>query len=202
MEIIPQRVCGICNTAYPETPEHFPVNKNSKGGLLGWCRNCRRAYNRDRYRLYDSIRHKRQSWTEKRSRTSKACSACGETKPLSAFVTDQRKSDGRDSRCKICFEKAKSARLGRGGPRCVPGFVYVIRVGDFCKIGLSANPKSRIASLQISTPTPLEVVCILPTKDMIALEKELHQKYVHAHERGEWFDLSESDVEQIRHMNE
>jgi WhiB family redox-sensing transcriptional regulator len=33
---------------------------------------------------------------------SKPCNACGETKPLTAFYTDKRATDGRQGRCKAC----------------------------------------------------------------------------------------------------
>lgn len=36
------------------------------------------------------------------SEPSKACSMCGEVKPLSSFSTDRRRKDGRQARCLVC----------------------------------------------------------------------------------------------------
>lgn len=46
----------------------------------------------------------------------KLCSGCGETKPLSDFYKDRSKSDGHQSRCKLCSRRSTKeykARVGK-----------------------------------------------------------------------------------------
>ena len=42
--------------------------------------------------------------------TSKACSRCGQTKPLEEFPIDNRRLDGRKSRCRACQNLYDRAR--------------------------------------------------------------------------------------------
>lgn len=47
----------------------------------------------------------------RRRRGGKACSRCGEAKPLSAFGPDDRNPDGKDGRCRACSSELR--RLSR-----------------------------------------------------------------------------------------
>src|SRR5215472_5187265 len=40
----------------------------------------------------------------------KSCTGCGEMKPLGDYSTDKRRADGRQSRCKACFNADRRAR--------------------------------------------------------------------------------------------
>lgn len=60
------------------------------------------------------------------------------------------------------------------------------------KIGKSINPRRREKTLLSDSPViTLFAVC---ERD---IEKELHSKYAAKRVRGEWFDLTQSDIEQI-----
>ena len=48
------------------------------------------------------VRRRAQTAQPEAPEGSKACSTCGQTKPLTAFYTDQRNRDGRQGRCKAC----------------------------------------------------------------------------------------------------
>lgn len=54
-----------------------------------------------------------------------------------------------------------------------------------CKIGFSSNPEKRLAQLQTGNPFPLQIKAII--EGDIALEKELHKKFSHLSQSGEWF---------------
>jgi hypothetical protein len=78
------------------------------------------------------------------------------------------------------------------------GFVYVIQCGESFKIGLTNNPTKRLRVLSVKAPFPLTVHLLIPTNNMEALEGELHTFFAHKHRRGEWFDLTEEDIEILR----
>lgn len=75
--------------------------------------------------------------------------------------------------------------------------VYLIRAGDtdHYKIGISNRIKTRLETLQIGSPLPLEPIatCSLPNRDMAqAVECELHQTLSDFKISGEWYSLNES----------
>lgn len=62
----------------------------------------------------------------------------------------------------------------------------------YTKIGASINPKIRERTLQSEKPTiTLFAIC----EDMI--ESELHMKFYEKQIRGEWFDLSKKDIDNL-----
>jgi hypothetical protein len=77
--------------------------------------------------------------------------------------------------------------------------VYIIRdkkVG-YTKIGHGLRPPDRLKRHQTGNPYPLEILFTFPGGEQT--ERALHQKFFHKQELGEWFDLSDEDIEWIRH---
>lgn len=78
-------------------------------------------------------------------------------------------------------------------------FIYVIGHGVLpnavqppIKIGLSANPRGRLSSLNTASACPLVFVCKLQVgKRVMAerMERELHQLFAKHRKNGEWFDV-------------
>jgi hypothetical protein len=66
-------------------------------------------------------------------------------------------------------------------------WVYFIQdvQADAIKIGFSKNVSNRVAALQTSTTSPLKLLVCVPGGRKT--EKELHEKFVQFHIRGEWF---------------
>ncbi|UII80069.1 GIY-YIG nuclease family protein [Flagellimonas sp. CMM7] len=62
----------------------------------------------------------------------------------------------------------------------------------FCKIGISKDPKRRETTLQSQKPD----ITLYATSDN-KVEKTLHIKYDSKRVRGEWFNLSGQDIEDI-----
>jgi len=60
------------------------------------------------------------------------------------------------------------------------------------KIGRSTNPVYREKTLQSDNPM---ITKIHSSRAPISYEKELHDIFAHKRVRGEWFDLTEDDVE-------
>ena len=81
-------------------------------------------------------------------------------------------------------------------------FVYLMidTTNNFYKIGISNNPRYREHTLQSDKPT-IELLSAkeYPTRTIAeAIEVALHKAYGEKRIRGEWFNLSEEDVEYIK----
>lgn len=82
------------------------------------------------------------------------------------------------------------------------GFVYVIYLDDsagerFYKIGMSETFSSRFSAHQCASPFQICVACAYFVGNMRMEERELHREFSSRHVRGEWFRLSDSDIESI-----
>lgn len=78
------------------------------------------------------------------------------------------------------------------------GYTYVIRgTGTgLHKIGRTTTaPLERLQKLQTGSPVALELVVVL---DHVRWEAVLHHHYRDQRRQGEWFELDERDIEQIR----
>lgn len=88
-------------------------------------------------------------------------------------------------------ETAESAPVGKGVA------LYAIRLNDTVKIGLSANPKQRMADLQFATSGHLELAKTWRFHNRLAAyraEKVMHELFAHVRLNGEWF---EADIDQV-----
>lgn len=72
-------------------------------------------------------------------------------------------------------------------------FTYLIEDtrNGMMKIGKSKNPERREKTLQSEAPS-VELRIAVPTEN--DFESELHGEFEHLRQRGEWFDLSSSDI--------
>lgn len=71
-------------------------------------------------------------------------------------------------------------------------YVYVLRTGEYYKVGMTKDVQARIAGLQTSNPKKIELVGSRLVRDAHALEVILH-RYLTDHKAGggtEWFKLS------------
>ena len=76
--------------------------------------------------------------------------------------------------------------------------VYLIKCANFYKIGISGKPKSRLKGLQTSNPIPLSLVALSTEYEPESLEKHLHEKFADVNSSGEWFELKESHLKELR----
>lgn len=79
-----------------------------------------------------------------------------------------------------------------------PGFVYVCKTPNKpgYKIGLSADTDARMKGLGRAT-----LLHLIPTNDMIQTEQNLHQRFNDKRLDGEYFDLTDKDIQEILSMN-
>lgn len=83
-----------------------------------------------------------------------------------------------------------------------PGFVYVVTDGELHKIGISKDVNKRIKSLQNANGREVNLCCAYWVGDAPVIEADIHAKYREHRQKGEWFDLNESQVREIAEMLE
>ena len=76
-----------------------------------------------------------------------------------------------------------------------PRSVYLLKIALIYKIGLSFDPASRVRAMQL--PDRPDWVRVYESVRAEELEKVLHQRYKAKRKYGEWFELSEEEVEDL-----
>ena len=74
---------------------------------------------------------------------------------------------------------------------CKEGYVYIMRIHDLCKIGISVNPVRRERQMNSHSPYKVEegfVSCWFD--DAKKYESILHRKYIKNNDHGEWFKIN------------
>ena len=81
------------------------------------------------------------------------------------------------------------------------GYVYVISMMDFYKIGCSKDIYKRLAQLDVG-PHPCRIEYYIPTEDMYGLERELHERFSEKKFRNEWFRLNDKELRFIADIDD
>lgn len=84
------------------------------------------------------------------------------------------------------------------------GYVYLIHDDELSgryKIGYTNHPRRRFKEFYTATSVKTKVVHVIETYDAPALERMLHQRYAGNRKKGEWFDLSATEVKEIRNWD-
>lgn len=76
-------------------------------------------------------------------------------------------------------------------------YLYIVKSKGFHKIGITQDFKARLGQLQTANPFKIEGVCLFEFGDALPIERSLHQKYASKRASGEWFSLSDADIEDI-----
>ena len=82
------------------------------------------------------------------------------------------------------------------------GYVYLLEYNNLYKIGCSKNIDKRLHDLEKNTPHKINLIHSIKTDNKYKLENELHQKYKDKRSKGEWFSLSDSDIQNIKNIGE
>jgi len=76
--------------------------------------------------------------------------------------------------------------------------IYLISDGRRTKIGISIDPPTRMAFLQVGASDELTLLHSWP--GTYEMETEIQDRYAHKHWRGEWYNLSEEDIRVISRL--
>lgn len=78
------------------------------------------------------------------------------------------------------------------------GYVYLIHSEHGTKIGKSVRPIQRITQLQTQMPFNFRYIENTFVKDYSKTETELHKRFANKRLNGEWFNLSDNEIETCR----
>lgn len=114
--------------------------------------------------------------------------SCGKQSIVSAL--NLRK--GNSTQCRICASKNKTSIYQQGDKLRQ---LYIFKLNQYYKIGVTNNWEKRLDN--ISRMTPYKISKVLVVDNYQGLEKKLHTKYKDYCVHGEWFNLSEEQVNQL-----
>ena len=72
----------------------------------------------------------------------------------------------------------------------VMGYVYLIKMGKYHKIGMTKSVGRREYELNLQLPERTELVHAIPTDDPAGIEEYWHKRFVAKNTNGEWFERS------------
>ncbi len=74
------------------------------------------------------------------------------------------------------------------------GHVYLLRAGDYYKIGQSSDLEKRVKSINVALPDKATLEHAISTDDPPGIEAYWHRRFADRRANGEWFKLSKADV--------
>lgn len=74
------------------------------------------------------------------------------------------------------------------------GHVYLLRAGDYFKIGQSSDLEKRVKSINVALPDKATLEHAISTDDPPGIEAYWHRRFSDRRANGEWFKLSKADV--------
>ena len=74
------------------------------------------------------------------------------------------------------------------------GHVYLLRAGDYYKIGQSSDLEKRVKSINVALPDKATLEHAISTDDPPGIEAYWHRRFADRRANGEWFKLSKADI--------
>lgn len=86
----------------------------------------------------------------------------------------------------------------RAATKPVDGYVYLIKSGDFYKVGRSDDAERRFKQVSIALPDKAELFHTITTDDPSGIEAYWHRRFAERRANGEWFKLTAADIAAFR----
>lgn len=101
-----------------------------------------------------------------------------------------------DNHCRTCYRIIFLKQI----KEMSKGDVYFVRESfkGTIKIGMSKDVRKRVKELRTGVPFELEVLFVVPSYEPQALESLFHKHFKKKHIRGEWYELSNEDINWIK----
>lgn len=80
------------------------------------------------------------------------------------------------------------------------GYVYLLKCGEFYKIGVSNRTANRIKNLDVGNPYPITIEMSQKVINNRQVERNLHEKFKNRKIKGEWFKLDKKDIDLVKEM--
>lgn len=79
-------------------------------------------------------------------------------------------------------------------------YLYILKCQEFYKIGIANDVASRLATLQVGNPYPIEPYAYYKFDNPLPIEQSLHQRFGNLCQSGEWFSLSDEHLRLIEQI--
>lgn len=80
----------------------------------------------------------------------------------------------------------------------MPGYIYIMKMAGYYKIGYSINPQSRSEEIGVLAPEKPEIIWTCHVPNMKAIESNTHKTFESNRVRGEWFRFTDQEIEDVK----